>query len=290
MTQIGQLYVDRAAGAVRLDQVYRAQRTTFLVDNRHLRGFFFFDTASGDGAPQDGNGNGSDKGPSQRCHVFYLPHKVAPFCVPQRYTASSRKSMVRGVPVIRFSGMERYDHTPLLEQHFYVLNATYAASGAPMTIPWRLELSARSDLELSKITAVPYESPHWRFFGHPMFDELVLSPAQESQVQLWEPVYNLFTVDFYNYYPTTLTLDVFAVPPQCTAVLVKSTSTGNSVAEEASALTRGRTTLAATEPLELVTAQLFFLQWHVLHNASAGLHVAKKIYELYGKGRCGWHM
>ncbi|CBZ38055.1 hypothetical protein, conserved [Leishmania donovani] len=280
MTQIGQLYVDRVADAARVDQVYRGQRTSFLLDNRHLRGFFFFDTPSGAAAAQARNGkDGDDEGPRQRCHVFYLTHKVAPFCVPRRYTASSRESVVRGVPVTRFSGTERYDHTPLVEQSFYVLNATDAGAAVPRAIPWRLELSARSDLELSKITEASYEPPNWRFFGHPMFDELVLSTGQESHLQLWKAAYDLLTVDFYNYYPTKLRPDVFAVPPQCTAVLRKGTSTGSGAAEEASALARDRTASSAlTEPLlELATIELFLLPWHVLQNASVGWHAAKKV-------------
>lgn len=184
MTQIGQLYVDKAADAVRVDQVHHGQRTSFLLDNRHLRGFFFFDTPSGGDAAQAGDGKGgNDEGPRQRCHVFYLPHKVAPFCVPRRYTASPRESVVRGVPVTRFSGMERYDQTPLVEQSFYVRNPADADAAVSMAIPWRLELSARSDLEPSKITEASYEPPNWRFFSHPMFDELVLSTGHESHLQ-----------------------------------------------------------------------------------------------------------
>ncbi|KAG5492018.1 hypothetical protein GH5_00921 [Leishmania sp. Ghana 2012 LV757] len=279
MTQVGQLYVDKAAGAARVDHVFRGQRTSFLVDNRHLRGFFFFDTPSGDDAERSRSGSdGNNEGPSQRCHVFYLPRKVMPFCVPRRYTASSRESVVRGVPVTRFSGMERYDHTPLVEQSFYVLNATDAVGATPIAIPWRLELRARSDLEPSTISGAPYKPPNWRLFGHPMFDELVLSPAQESRLQTWVPAYNLLTVDFYNYYPSTLKPDVFAVPPQCTAVLHKGTSTGGGAPEEASASKRNETASSTvTEPLlELATIQLFLIQWHALQNTSAGWHVAKK--------------
>ncbi|CAG9582501.1 conserved hypothetical protein [Leishmania major strain Friedlin] len=131
MTHIGQLYVDRAADAARVDQVYRGQRTSLLLGNHHLRGFFFFDASSGAAAVQAGDGkDNDDEGPRQRCHVFYLSHKVAPFCVPRRYTASSRESVVHGVLVARFSGMERYDHTPLVEQSFYVLNSTDADADA----------------------------------------------------------------------------------------------------------------------------------------------------------------
>ncbi|KAG5492561.1 hypothetical protein JKF63_01139 [Porcisia hertigi] len=290
ITQIGQLYVDKAAGAVRVDQTYRGQRTSFLVDNRHLRAFFFFDAAADDdddaaravnshgGGRCDVNKDSDDRDPSQRCHVFYLPAKVAPFCVPWRYTASSRESVIRGVPVTRFSGVERYDHTPLVEQSLYVLNVTDAAT--PMIIPWRLEMSARADLEREKIFSAPYNGlPNWRLFGHPMFDELILSPAQESQLQFWEPVYDLLTVDFYNYYSTPLKSSVFAVPPHCTAVLRRGTSTSSGDAQSTSASAHDSPTpsTATGRLLELAMIQRFLIQWHVLQNTSVGLHVAKEV-------------
>ncbi|GET92655.1 hypothetical protein, conserved [Leishmania tarentolae] len=278
MTQIGQLYVDSAADAVRVDQVYRGKRISFLVDNRRLRSFVF-DAPSGTGAVQTEDGkDDADEDLRQRCHVFHLPHKVAPFCVPRRYIASSRESVVRGVPVTRLSGMERYDHTPLVEQSFYILNATDADAAAPMAIPWRIELSARSDLELSEIAGAPYDPPNWRFFGHPMLDELILSTGKGSHLQLWKAAYDLLTVDFYNYHPTKLNPDVFKVPPQCTAVLRKGTGT-RSGAEEASASARHRPAswVVGEPPLELATMELFLLPWHVLQNASLGWNAAKKV-------------
>lgn len=286
VTQVGQLYVDRVADAARVDHTYRGQRTSFLIDNHHLRAFLFYNEEDAEAG-----------GVVQRCHVFYLPHKVAPLCVPRGYvvsrpsaaaaagsaTATGRggDSVVRGVPVTRFTAMDRYANTPLVEQNFYVLNVTDSTVGAAAkpsmtTIPWRLELRARPDLERTSINDVPHDPPNWRLFGHPMFDELALSPAQESQLQHWVPAYDVLTVDFYDFFPTRLSPGLFDVPPQCTAVLRKtaSSSTGDG-AGGTSARWGGRggrdESAAAAEPvLELATIQRFLLQWHTLHNASLG--------------------
>jgi hypothetical protein len=86
---------------------------------------------------------------------------------------------------------------------------------------------------------------------------------------LWQPAVDLMTVDFYDYYSTEHDDGVFAVPPQCTAVLRRDTagsSKNNSTADaefdggDASELRKG-------EPrLQLANIQRFLLQWYLLNN------------------------
>ncbi|KPA86064.1 putative mitochondrial hypothetical protein [Leptomonas pyrrhocoris] len=276
VAQTGHLYVDQAAGAVRIDQFFRNHRTTFLLDNQRLRGFLFFGerdfqrtaTTPVDDASRADDGDEGDE-VRHHCHVFYLPSRVAPFCVPQSYTVDSRPSLVRGVAASRFTGMEGYPDLPLVEQSLYVINSSASINpdadvcDAPPPvsfIPWRLECRARPDLEPHKIAGAPYTAPNWRLFGHPMFDELVLSAAQETQLQFWQPTVDLLTMDFYDYYPTEHEADTFAVPPQCTAVLRHDTASGDD--------TTGRRAHDAAPQLQLATLQRFLLQWNLLRNVS----------------------
>ncbi|KAK7196871.1 hypothetical protein NESM_000628300 [Novymonas esmeraldas] len=265
MTQVGQLYVDEAAGGVRIEHVYQGRRTSFLVDNHRLRAFFFFTEESGD------DDEAVDSAPRQRCHVFHLPRRVAPFCVPRHYIRSPSESVVRGVAVARFTSVGRLERTPLVEQSFYVLTPSSSSSSAlsssavPPT-PWRLELRARPDLETRTLADLPHTPPNWRFFGHPMFDEVALSPAQETHLQTWEPAYDMLTLDFYDYYPTALAPEVFAVPPQCTAVLQADVRTGAGSGGE-----DGGDSAMAEPLLELANIHRFLVQWHALQNTSLDL-------------------
>ncbi|KPI86185.1 hypothetical protein ABL78_4738 [Leptomonas seymouri] len=279
LAQTGHLYVDRAAGLVRIDQFFRNQRATFLLDNRRLRGFLFFgerDFQRKTAATEAPEGD-EDKGDGERrsCHVFYLSRKVAPFCVPQSYTVESLPSMVRGVATTRFTGMEGYPDMPLVEQYLYVVNSSASvnadvnASAAPPSLsfaPWRLEYRARPDLEPQKIAGAPYTVPNWRFFGHPMFDELVLSSAQETPLQLWQPTVDLLTIDFYDYYPLEHQEDTFAVPPECTAIFKGTASSGNETQRRGH---DAHTQNQASPQLQLATIQRFLLQWHLLQDVSA---------------------
>lgn len=299
LAQTGHLYVDAAAGAMRIDQFFRNHRTTLLLDNRRLRGFLFFGerdfqktvttgtgvstSIQGESTKNDEDDGDNTDGVRHHCHVFYLPRKVAPFCVPRSYTVDSKPALIRGVATTHFRGIEGFPDMPLVEQSLYVINSSTLMSAAGgdeadtpslSFTPWRLEYCARPDLEPHKIAAAPYTLPNWRFFGHPMFDELTLSPTQANHLQLWQPMVDLLTIDFYDVYRTELDAEVFAVPPQCTAVLRHDDATGSKARDhrtsnnnstgdgDGDAHGQG----AATPRLQLAMLQRFLLQWHLLQN------------------------
>lgn len=256
-TQSGRLYINQDADLSRWDQFYRGRQATFIVDSRKLRAYFFEDNPS------------SDAVDSTTCSVFFLKRRLLPLCVLSSYQQDTTLHPIRGVPVTRFHGVERYNDLPMVEQSFFVFNrSTYtdvlgtagagAAGAEENFIPWRIQTEARTDLEYARVAAAPSTLPNWRLFGQPMFDELALPFDWSTGVQPWTSASTILTIDFYDYYPMPLSDALFEVPASCLHA-----PSGDSQDAPYTASFDGDASV-----LELMAAHRYLVEWILLQNAS----------------------
>jgi hypothetical protein len=213
VAQSGSMYVDLPAQMIRIDNFWHGNSRTFVADMTRQRGYVI--------------NNGE-------CKVLRLTGRLRPYGVPQVCLRDDDLYLVRGVSVVRYSGVEHGDY--LQQVDYFVRNATIhpspvvfdgssgdpgtapsnkesssSAASVPYILPWRI-LSRRSHRK--ELRAPPVKNvPNWRFFGEPM-DELVqmgeFSSALETMVDD-VPI----TVDFYNFVPAAPDPHVFMPPTSC---------------------------------------------------------------------------
>lgn len=249
VAQSGAIYVDGKKGLIRVDQFYQGRQHTFVADVRQHRAYVF----------QSGSLDYAKNTPS-RCRVFAIEGSVGPLCIPSGFLLEEEPSLVRHVPVRRYTGLDRTDG-PLMQIDYYVLNVTTRQGF--MTVPWRIETKHRPGAELRQLTGAPVSMPNWRFFGAPMFDEVDYPLPEFEQPDNDEDTRSVMgyasesvstTVDYYNFVTAVPDASVFVVPATCVSAEESWRSSGAADVDVTTPRDKGF-------PLTLQWAQRFLIGW-----------------------------
>lgn len=199
VAQSGTLLVDSATHRVRVNHFYQGRQHTVLLDGGS-RWVYVVETDPADGGT--------------RCTKWRtagsVPHPS--FCVPVSATADAEQMfLVRGVPVRRWSALDRQDG-PLAQVDYFVFNHSGNA------VPWRTQIRLRPGAERREISGEAFSTPNWRFFGGPMYDEVAIRDETEPRSDSLQPYVSeleVLTVDFFNYLAAAPDPSLFAVPATC---------------------------------------------------------------------------